>query len=89
MVSKQGNATRPIAQEFYYMPLKFKDEISQPLAVFDYDKNRNYRFLVTQGSDLLMYNGKGKQVKGFSYNSKSKIKTSPKHMRFKSKDYRG
>ena len=34
-----------------------------------------------------MYNGKGKQVKGFSYNSKSKIKTSPKHMRFKSKDY--
>ena len=68
-------------------PLKFKDEISQPLAVFDYDKNRNYRFLVTQGSDLLMYNGKGKQVKGFSYNSKSKIKTSPKHMRFKSKDY--
>ena len=68
-------------------PLKFKDEISQPLAVFDYDKNRNYRFLVTQGSDLLMYNGKGKQVKGFSYNSKSKIKTSPKHIRFKSKDY--
>ena len=68
-------------------PLKFKDEISQPLAVFDYDKNRNYRFLVTQGSDLLMYNGKGKLVKGFSYNSKSKIKTTPKHMRFKSKDY--
>ena len=68
-------------------PLKFKDEISQPLAVFDYDKNRNYRFLVTQGSDLLMYDGKGKLVKGFNYKSKSKIKTSPKHMRFKSKDY--
>ena len=39
-------------------PLKFKDKITQAVSVFDYDKNRNYRFLVTQGQSLLMYDGK-------------------------------
>ena len=44
-------------------PLKFKDEITQPLAVFDYDKQRNYRFLITQNTTLLMCDSKGKSVK--------------------------
>ena len=25
-------------------PLKFKDDITKPLSVFDYDKNKDYRF---------------------------------------------
>ena len=68
-------------------PLTFKDKISQPLAVFDYDKTRNYRFLVTQGANLLMYDGNGKRVKGFKYKADSKINNTPKHVRYRSKDY--
>jgi len=52
-------------------PLSFKDRITQAVAVFDYDKNRNYRLLVTQNKSLLMYDGKGKRVKGFSLNRKN------------------
>jgi hypothetical protein len=68
-------------------PLTFKDKISQPLAVFDYDKTRNYRFLVTQGANLLMYDGNGKRVKGFKYKADSKINNTPKHVRYSNKDY--
>ena len=32
-------------------PKTFKDPITQPLAVFDYDKNKNYRILITQGRE--------------------------------------
>ena len=69
-------------------PKKFNDAITQPLSVFDYDKRKNYRLLVTQGRDLLMYNTKGKPVNGFSYsNNGSAINTQPKHFRIGSKDY--
>ena len=68
-------------------PLKFKDKITQAVSVFDYDKNKNYRFLVTQGQSLLMYDGKGKRVKGFSYTPDSEILNTPQHIRYNSKDY--
>jgi hypothetical protein len=69
-------------------PLNFKDKITQPLSVFDYDKNRNYRIVVTQGENLLMYNAKGQLVKGFKYNlKKGTITSQPKHFRVASKDY--
>jgi hypothetical protein len=69
-------------------PRKFNDKITQPLSVFDYDKRKSYRLLVTQGKDLLMYDVKGKPVNGFNYkNNDSKIVTQPKHFRIGSKDY--
>lgn len=69
-------------------PLKFNDKITQPLSVFDYDKNKNYRLLVTQGKELLMYDAKGKSINGFKYqNNGSNITTQPKHFRIGSKDY--
>lgn len=69
-------------------PLKFKDPITQPLSVFDYDKRKDYRLLVTQGRDLLMFDAKGKTVSGFNYiNNNSDIITQPKHFRSGSKDY--
>jgi len=67
-------------------PKVFRDEITQPLSVFDYDNNKNYRFLVTQNNELLMYNSKGKIVKGFKYEKSNDIIYSPKHYRIKSKD---
>ena len=29
-----------------------------PLSIFDYDNNRNYRFLIAQDRSLLMYNNR-------------------------------
>lgn len=59
-----------------------------PLAVFDYEGNKNYRFIVTQGSSVFMYNGKGKTVEGFKYTkAESPVLGIPKHFRIGSKDY--
>lgn len=67
---------------------KFNDGNLAPLSVFDYDNNRNYRFLITQGSKLSMYNNKFEFVKGFKFNkASSNIITSPQHIRIGSKDY--
>lgn len=68
-------------------PLEFKDEITQPLSVFDYDKQRNYRFLITQNKNLLMYDSKGKSVKGFRYSTTQPVSSQPKHFRVRGKDY--
>ena len=67
-------------------PLKFKDNITSPVSVFDYDKNKNYRLLITQNNELFMFDSKGKRVKGFDYNKKNKIVTTPKHFRIGNKD---
>jgi hypothetical protein len=69
-------------------PLKFNDKITQPLSVFDYDKNKNYRLFVTQGKSVLLYDAKGKMVKGFTFTSaESTINHQPQHIRISSKDY--
>lgn len=69
-------------------PGKFNDEITQPLSVFDYDKNKKYRLLVTQRKNLLMYNVDAKLVNGFTFKSANgKIISQPKHFRIGSKDY--
>ena len=69
-------------------PKKFKDEITQPLSVFDYDSKHNYRFVITQGKTVLMLDKHGKTVKGFGFKkAKSNIVLSPKHIRMGNKDY--
>ena len=58
------------------------------LAVFDYDNNKNYRFLITQGRKIFMYNNKGDIVDGFTYKEAEKpIIAAPKHFRINKKDY--
>lgn len=69
-------------------PLKFKDEITQALSVFDYDKDHNYRFVVIQGKSVLLYDKHGKPVKGFNFSkAKTNIAQSPVHIRMGKKDY--
>ena len=59
-----------------------------PLSVFDYDQRRDYRFVVTQGKSLIMYNSKGKRVNGFNFKkTKTTILNSPVHIRIDKKDY--
>lgn len=81
VIDRDGNPVKPF-------PLKFRDAISQPLSIFDYDNNRDYRFVVTQGRELLMYDRQGKRVRGFSFSKAgSEILQSPKHLRLGRKDY--
>ncbi|MDX1752607.1 MAG: hypothetical protein R3259_05440 [Salinimicrobium sediminis] len=81
IIDRDGNPVRPF-------PLKFRDAITQPLSVFDYDNKRDYRFVVTQGNDLLMYDRKGKAVRGFRFSKAgSEIIQPPKHVRIGRKDY--
>ena len=69
-------------------PLKFNDAITQPLSVFDYDNNRKYRLMVTQGKEVLMLDAKGKTVKGFNFNNAAdNIIHQPQHIRIGRKDY--
>ena len=81
VLDRTGKEVRPFS-------LKFNDEITQPLAVFDYDNRKKYRLLVTQGKNVLMYDVKGKAIKGFTFKSANKdIICQPKHFRIGSKDY--
>ncbi|WP_373059748.1 DUF3352 domain-containing protein [Zunongwangia sp. H14] len=81
IVDRNGNPVVPF-------PLEFKDEITQPLAVFDYDNNRKYRFVITQNSSVYMYNKEGKIVKGFDFKKAgAEITNPPKHLRIGTKDY--
>lgn len=69
-------------------PIKLKDNITQPVSVFDYDNNHNYRFIIVQGKNILMYDKQGKTVKGFDFSkAKSNIVQSPSHIRMGNKDY--
>lgn len=81
ILDRNGNEVKPF-------PLKFRDAITQPLAVFDYDNNRNYRFVITQGSEVLMYDNSGRRVSGFTFNKAgSNIVLQPKHIRISNRDY--
>ena len=67
-------------------PLKFNDDITQPISVFDYDNNKNYRVLITQNNELFMFDSKGGRVRGFDYIKNGEIINSPKHFRISNKD---
>ena len=60
----------------------------QPLAVFDYDQRRDYRFVLAQGKTVEMLDGKGRKVKGFTFKkTTSPIVSTPKHIRIDGKDF--
>lgn len=75
-------------QDVAPFPATFNDEITQPLSVFDYDKRKDYRLMVTQGKNVLMYNTKAKLVNGFVFKqAEETIIHQPQHFRVGSKDY--
>ena len=81
VIDRNGKLVRPF-------PLKFKEKITQPLAVFDYDKTKNYRFAIVQGKQVKLFDSKGKRVKGFIFSqTKTPIVQTPVHIRIGSKDY--
>lgn len=81
ILDRNGNAVAPF-------PKKFKDNITQPLAVFDYDNNRKYRFVICQDNKVFMYDSQGKEVSGFTFKkAASKIILTPQHIRIGNNDY--
>lgn len=59
-----------------------------PLGVFDYEGKKEYRFVITQGKKVFMYNNKADIVDGFTYTAaQSSILKAPQHFRISNKDY--
>tara|TARA_B100001057_G_scaffold143545_1_gene143282 strand:+ start:31219 stop:33636 length:2418 start_codon:yes stop_codon:yes gene_type:complete len=62
--------------------------VHNPISIFDYEKNRNYRFLITNDNLIQMFDSSGKIVKGFKPKKfTSNIIQRPVHIRIKGKDY--
>ncbi|MHA7058626.1 ribonuclease HII [Aquimarina sp. M1] len=81
LVDRDGNDVPPY-------PKKFEKPITQPLSLFDYDKNKRYRILITQGKDITMFDAEGKIVSGFGFKGTStNLVLPPHHIRIGSKDY--
>ncbi|GGG19643.1 hypothetical protein GCM10011344_20420 [Dokdonia pacifica] len=81
ILDRNGNEVKPF-------PVSFNEVITQPLAVFDYEKNRKYRFIITQGDQLQMFDKEAKIVKGFGFtNTDSEIIYPPTHIQISNKDY--
>lgn len=58
------------------------------LSVFDYDRDKDYRFVVSSSQTIAMFNRKGQSVKGFTYTKAgSNVSASPKHIRMENRDY--
>ena len=68
--------------------IKIPSEKPHHLAVFDYDLNRDYRFLLSHGKKIEMYDNRGKIVNGFRLkNLKKPLENTPRHIRFGNKDF--
>jgi hypothetical protein len=68
--------------------IKTSNESPKQLAVFDYDLNRNYRFLLSQGKQIQMFDNLGKKVSGFKLKKlKQPLQNPPKHIRMGTKDF--
>ena len=67
---------------------KFSTSDVLPLAVFDYDKNRNYRFVISHGNNVELYDNSFKKLKGFEFTkTESNILNAPQHILLGTKDY--
>ncbi len=81
LVDRDGNDVAPY-------PKKFEKTITQPLALFDYDKSKRYRIVITQGNEVKMYNAEGEAVTGFGFKgTETNLILPPKHIRIGTKDY--
>lgn len=81
IIDREGNIVKPFNKTF-------KDKITQPLAVFDYNNNGRFRFIITQKDELLMYDKQLNIVKGFECTqTDSPVRHTPKHYRMGNKDY--
>ena len=68
-------------------PISFKEKITAPVGVFNYDRARNYRFLIPMGKQLLNYGKDAKKVRGWSFKkADSKLISQPQLFTIDGKD---
>lgn len=78
---RNGNEVKPY-------PTKANSAYTQPVAIFDYDKSKNYRFVFTEGNKVSMRDKTGKKVSGFKFSgSENDFMNPPQHFRIITKDY--
>ncbi|WP_422083562.1 ribonuclease HII [Ulvibacterium sp.] len=81
ILDRNGKEVKPFVKSFEGGNLN-------PLAVFDYDGKKDYRFVVVQNEKIFMYNNKGNIVTGFTYTeAEHPVLSAPKHFRIGKKDY--
>lgn len=81
VIDKNGN-------DVSRFPINIKDTVTQELQIFDYANSGRYRFVITQGNKIEMYDVDGKIVKGFEFKaSQLNLTQAPKHIRIGTKDY--
>ena len=81
ILDRNGNEVKPFNK-------KIDSDEPNYLSVFDYDLNRNYRFLLVNGKKIQMFDRKGKIVSGFKLKKlKLPLRNKPKHIRFGNKDF--
>lgn len=69
-------------------PVQLKNEQTCGIAVFDYDKNRNYRILIPTQHKILNFGIEGKEIGGWEFKPNDyKIVTIPQLLQINNKDY--
>ncbi len=68
-------------------PQYFLQKITKGISIFDYEKNRKYRFGITQSNKFKLFDNEAKKVKGFKVKVDNDILFSPKHFRIGNKDF--
>ena len=63
VLDRNGNEVKELSFEID------SGENNIPISIFDYEKNRNYRFLVTNDNIIEMFDSRGKKVSGFKPNT--------------------
>ena len=81
LIDRNGKHVNPF-------PIKSENTMTTPIAVFDYDNNRNYRIIAPMSNLLSMYNEKGEIVSGWEFvQTSSNIIMQPEHYQLFNKDY--
>lgn len=70
-------------------PITFRSPATNPVSVFDYDNNRNYRYFVAcEDKKVAAYDYDGKIISGWEFGQTDYIVTTPvQHFRVANKDY--
>ena len=76
-----------LGREVAHFPSYFLQPITQGISVFDYDKNRKYRFGITQADKFRLFDNQARKVKGFKVKTAEDIMAPPQHFRIGSKDF--
>ena len=76
LIDRNGNEVKQLS-----FPIN-SSLFNNPISIFDYEKNRNYRILITEDNRIKMYDSNGRIVSGFKHQLfDSNIINSPIHIR--------